>query len=161
MCRTLLEGVSTTIMAYVWNGDSISNAELQQLLGLNSIEVGEILHQMLQKQLLNKENKNRWTTYTLHKEDAKSPSDKKGDKKSDKKSDKKNEPSFTVAEKNVLILIKQDANITYENLCQQLTLGKTTLYKIVRNLKEQGIVHREGGRKEGFWVINTELDEIL
>lgn len=53
------------ILAYVWNGDSISNTELQQLLGLNSIEVGKILHQMVAKQLLNKENKNRWTTYTL------------------------------------------------------------------------------------------------
>ena len=57
------------ILAYVWNGDSISNTELQQLLGLNSIEVGKILHQMVVKQLLNKENKNRWTTYTLLKDD--------------------------------------------------------------------------------------------
>ena len=57
------------ILAYVWNGDSISNTELQQLLGLNSIEVGKILHQMVAKQLLNKENKNRWTTYTLLKDD--------------------------------------------------------------------------------------------
>ena len=56
------------ILAYVWNGDSISNTELQQLLGLNSIEVGKILHQMVAKQLLNKENKNRWTTYTLLKD---------------------------------------------------------------------------------------------
>lgn len=58
------------ILAYVWNGDSISNTELQQLLGLNSIEVGKILHQMVAKQLLNKENKNRWTTYTLLKDDS-------------------------------------------------------------------------------------------
>lgn len=68
----------------VWNGDSISNTELQQLLGLNSIEVGKILHQMVDKQLLNKENTNRWTTYTLLKEDS---ADFAGDKKSDKKTD--------------------------------------------------------------------------
>ena len=72
------------ILAYVWNGDSISNTELQQLLGLNSIEVGKILHQMVAKQLLNKENKNRWTTYTLLKDgNADSISEEKSDKKSD------------------------------------------------------------------------------
>ena len=77
------------ILAYVWNGDSISNTELQQLLGLNSIEVGKILHQMVDKQLLNKENKNRWTTYTLHKDDSvDSTSEEKSEEKaSDKKTD--------------------------------------------------------------------------
>ena len=68
------------ILAYVWNGDSISNTELQQLLGLNSIEVGKILHQMVAKQLLNKENNNRWTTYTLLKDgNADSTSEEKTD----------------------------------------------------------------------------------
>ena len=70
------------ILAYVWNGDSISNTELQQLLGLNSIEVGKILHQMVAKQLLNKENKNRWTTYTLLKDGyADSTSEEKSEEK--------------------------------------------------------------------------------
>ena len=74
------------ILAYVWNGDSISNTELQQLLGLNSIEVGKILHQMVAKQLLNKENKNRWTTYTLLKDgNADSTSEGKSEEKSYKK----------------------------------------------------------------------------
>ena len=76
------------ILAYVWNGDSISNTELQQLLGLNSIEVGKILHQMVAKQLLNKENKNRWTTYTLLKNgNVDSTSEEKSEEKSDKKTD--------------------------------------------------------------------------
>ena len=76
------------ILAYVWNGDSISNTELQQLLGLNSIEVGKILHQMVTKQLLNKENKNRWTTYTLLKDgNADFTSEEKSEEKSDKKTD--------------------------------------------------------------------------
>ena len=79
------------ILAYVWNGDSISNTELQQLLGLNSIEVGKILHQMVDKQLMNKENKNRWTTYALHKDDSvdSTSEEKSEEKKSDNKSDKK------------------------------------------------------------------------
>ena len=41
------------LLAYVWDGDSISNAELQQLLGFNTTEVGKILHQMVEKQIRN------------------------------------------------------------------------------------------------------------
>lgn len=39
--------VEQMILAYAWNGDSIGNIELQQLLGLNSIEAGKILHIMV------------------------------------------------------------------------------------------------------------------
>ena len=36
----LLTANEQQILAYVWNGDIINNIELQQLLGLNSIEAG-------------------------------------------------------------------------------------------------------------------------
>lgn len=44
LCTLLCAGVhsgftSEQVVAYVWNGDIISNVELQQLLGLNSIAV--------------------------------------------------------------------------------------------------------------------------
>ena len=43
---------------------------------------------MVEKQLLNKENKNRWTTYTLLKDDsADSVSEEKSEEKSEKKTD--------------------------------------------------------------------------
>ena len=146
------------IAAYVWNGESVSNAELQQLLGLNSIEVGKILHGMVEKQLLNQENKNRWTTYTICKErvgDKKGDkkSDKKGDKKSDKKSDKKNAMELTDTEQQILALMRLDASVTYSMLEKKLSLGRTTLFKAISHLKEINVVSREGGRKNGHWVI--------
>ncbi|MDD6784552.1 MAG: putative DNA binding domain-containing protein [Prevotellaceae bacterium] len=145
------------IMAYVWNGESISNTELQQLLGINSIEAGKILHQMVDKQLLNKENKSRWTTYTLLKEYN---TNSTSEEKSDKKSDKKNSFTLTAVENKILTILRQDPNVTYQSLEQRLTLGKTTLYKAVHHLKELNIVRREGGRKNGSWVINIELNNI-
>ena len=40
------------------------------ILGISNLcHAQQILHQMVEKQLLDKENKNRWTTYTLLKED--------------------------------------------------------------------------------------------
>ena len=44
------------VMAYVWNGDSVSNMELQQMLGMNSLEIGKLLHNMVDKNLLNQES---------------------------------------------------------------------------------------------------------
>lgn len=158
------------ILAYVWNGDSICNTELQQLLGLNSIEVGKILHQMVTKQLLNKENKNRWTTYTLLKDgNTNSTSEEKSEEKNeekneektyDKKSDKKNMLSLTNIENKILTLIKQNSTITYEALGQALALGETSVYQAIRHLKELNIISREGGRKNGNWVINVELNRV-
>ena len=44
-----LKATEQNILAYVWYGESVSNIELQQMLGLNSIEVGKILHNMVEK----------------------------------------------------------------------------------------------------------------
>ena len=189
-----LKATEQNILAYVWYGECVSNIELQQMLGLNSIEVGKILHNMVEKQLLKRENKNRWTTYSVIKKsemsdesdrkekiigDKKETSDNEsvnvGDKKSKAVSDKKKigdkkgkiagdkkrkrvtMSEFTDIERKVFELIMQDVSITYETLGEKLSLSKTTLYKAVRSLKENKIIAREGGRKNGHWVIKSNL----
>ena len=117
------------ILAYVWNGDSISNTELQQLLGLNSIEVGKILHQMVAKQLLNKENKNRWTTYTLLKHGI---TDSTSEEKSEEKTDvtnnvtNKNEGSQKRWSKKVVRKGGQKSNLTTENSEKNATSSESS-----------------------------------
>lgn len=150
------------VLAYVWNGDSVNNIVLQQVLGLNSIEVGKLLHQLVEKHLLNQENKRRWTTYTILKDGYElSYGDKKGDKKSDKKGDKKNIGELNQTELKVLTLITKETSSTYESLSKELALSKTTLYKAVHHLKEMGIISRKGGRKNGFWVILSTSDKKI
>ena len=161
-----LKATEQNILAYVWYGESVSNIELQQMLGLNSIEVGKILHNMVEKQLLKRENKNRWTTYSvIKKSEMSDESDRKekiiGDKKEKIAGDKKRKrvtmSEFTDIERKVFELIMQDVSITYETLGEKLSLSKTTLYKAVRSLKENKIIAREGGRKNGHWVIKSNL----
>ena len=89
-----MKATEQNILAYVWYGECVSNIELQQMLGLNSIEVGKILHNMVEKQLLKRENKNRWTTYSvIKKSEMSDESDRKekiiGDKKEKIAGDKK------------------------------------------------------------------------
>lgn len=141
------------ILAYVWNGDSISNIELQQLLGLNSIEAGKLLHQMVKKGLMNQNNKNRWTTYTIHKEQVANESMEKSEEKSKEKSEEKSEEKLTPTEIRVVELIQKKSHHTYKTLSQTLGFTESYIYKVLNQLKKKNVIKREGGRKEGFWVV--------
>ena len=68
---------------------------------------------MVTKQLLNKENKNRWTIYTLLKEDsADSVSEEKSEEKaSDKKNDKKTDVTDNVTDNMFLKLTDRPKKI--------------------------------------------------
>ena len=146
------------VMAYVWNGDSVSNMELQQMLGMNSLEIGKLLHNMVDKNLLNQESKNRWTTYTINKEIT---PENGCEVKSEVKSEVKNQTeTLTNSEKEVLSLIKQNTQITYEQIGKSLSLGVTTIYKIVKCLKKKELIHRVGSSAHGYWVVNnSEISE--
>ena len=141
----LLTANEQQILAYVWNGDSISNIELQQLLGLNSIEAGKLLHQMVKKGLMNQNNKNRWTTYTVYKEQVANESMEKSMEKSEEK--------LTPTEIRVVELIQKKSHHTYKTLSQTLGFTESYIYKVLNQLKKKNVIKREGGRKEGFWVV--------
>ena len=165
----LLTANEQQILAYVWNGDSISNIELQQLLGLNSIEAGKLLHQMVKKGLMNQNNKNRWTTYTIHKEQvanesmekseeksmekSEEKSMEKSEEKSEEKSMEKSEEKLTPTEIRVVELIQKKSHHTYKTLSQTLGFTESYIYKVLNQLKKKNVIKREGGRKEGFWVV--------
>ena len=165
----LLTANEQQILAYVWNGDSINNIELQQLLGLNSIEAGKLLHQMVKKGLMNQNNKNRWTTYTIHKEQVANESMEKSMEKSEEKSMEKSEEKrmekseekrmekseekLTPTEIRVVELIQKKSHHTYKTLSQTLGFTESYIYKVLNQLKKKNVIKREGGRKEGFWVV--------
>lgn len=53
----------------------------------------------------------------------------------------------------ILNLIKQDETITSSVLTQKAGISQRTLMRELATLQEKGILAREGGRKEGKWVI--------
>ena len=67
---------------------------------------------------------------------------------------------LTNSEKEVLSLIKQNTQITYEQIGKSLSLGVTTIYKIVKCLKKKELIHREGSSAHGYWVINNESVDL-
>ena len=148
------------VMAYVWNGDCVSNMELQQMLGMNSLEIGKLLHNMVDKNLLNQESKNRWTTYTINKEitpenGCEVKSEVKNGKCEVKNEVKNGKRTLANSENDVLNLIKQNAHITYAEIGETLALGETSVYKILKHLRQKNLIHRKGGRVFGYWVVNN------
>ena len=137
-------------LAYVWNGDEISNTILQQLLSLNSIEAGRLLHNLVDKGLLTQDSKGRWTTYKVCREKDKGEERKD---KSEERSDKRNLLNLSPIETQVLRLIQQDKKVTYESIGKELTIGQTKVYKVLGHLKELNVIERIGGRTHGHWHI--------
>ena len=121
------------------------------LLGLNSIEVGKLLHLMVEKGLLNQNNKNRRTTYTILK--------KLDFENGEEKSKEKREVQLSPIESSVLQLLHQNPCHTYETLKQSLGCSETYIYKVLNQLKKKKVIRREGGRKSGFWVV-IDSEEI-
>lgn len=73
----------------------------------------------------------------------------KGEKKGEKKEMKKEL-------KEVLNLIRQNPNITYNELMVQLNISQTPLYRRMKKLKDIGVIRREGGHSSGRWIILNE-----
>lgn len=56
-------------------------------------------------------------------------------------------------ESSVLQLLLQNPHHTYETIKQSLGYSEPYIYKVLNQLKKKKVIRREGGRKEGFWVV--------
>ena len=54
---------------------------------------------------------------------------------------------------DVLNLIKQNSHITYAEIGKALSLGETSVYKILKHLREKNLIQRKSGRVYGYWEI--------
>jgi len=66
---------------------------------------------------------------------------------------------LTDRQKTILDLIKKDDTTTTTSLAQMANLPRRTLMRDIAQLQDWGILSREGGRKEGHWVINKQEND--
>lgn len=131
--------------------DEVSESDKKEISGNESVMVSD------KKSGIVSDKKKIGDKKSKRVSDKKKKSDKKGVRASDKKRKRVSRSEFTDIERKVFELIVQDVYITYETLGTKLSLSKTTLYKAVRSLKENKIIMREGGRKNGYWVIKRDF----
>ena len=58
----------------------------------------------------------------------------------------------------ILSLILENPNITTEELARVCDMTPDGVYYHTKRLREKGVLIREGGRKEGHWVIVKKAD---
>lgn len=68
-------------------------------------------------------------------------------------SEEKSEEKLTEMEYKVFNLIKENPAVTYAYITDKAGVGETSVYKIIKSLKDKGWIRRNNGRKCGNWVI--------
>ena len=87
----------------------------------------------------------------------------KGDPKSDPKNRKSVPKKLSPQERLDMIIahIKGNPSITREEIADMIGVGRTTILKDLRILKEQYGVHYEGSSKTGEWVIGVLWENYI
>ena len=74
---------------------------------------------------------------------------------SEKASEKTPEKTTEKPTEKILCIIKNNPRVTYRELAEALAMSKDGIYWSVKQLRKQGLFHRIGGRKEGYWQVVT------
>ena len=53
----------------------------------------------------------------------------------------------------ILVVIREDPTISAERLGEKMNLSTRTVAKYMKEMKESGLIKREGSTKGGRWVI--------
>ena len=69
----------------------------------------------------------------------------------DRKDDRK---ELTERQKIIVNLIKENERITIDDMTEKIKVSEKTIRRELSNLYEKGILIREGGRKDGRWIVN-------
>ncbi|MDR0971303.1 MAG: helix-turn-helix domain-containing protein [Bacteroidales bacterium] len=61
--------------------------------------------------------------------------------------------ALTNTQKAILSKIKQNPNISFNELANELDLSKKTINKAFNYLKENNLITRQGSKRKGFWMV--------
>ena len=55
--------------------------------------------------------------------------------------------------------MRKNPNVTMAEMARQCGLSEDGVYSSVSQLKKKGIIHREGARKNGHWIVDMPVSE--
>jgi DeoR/GlpR family transcriptional regulator of sugar metabolism len=56
-------------------------------------------------------------------------------------------------EEKIISLVKDNPHITIEQLSIKCNVSDKTIKRVISKLKKEGVLKREGGAKNGFWIV--------
>ena len=71
-------------------------------------------------------------------------------------SGKTSEKTTEKTTEKILCILKNNPRVTYRELAEALAMSEDGIYWSVKQLRKQGLIHRIGGRKEGYWQVQTQ-----
>ena len=128
---------------------AVSNARMQQLLKLNSLEIAKILTRLVSLEMLLVSGKGRGTTYMVNQSFILSNDRKENDRK---------EKNASIRRKRIVDAIKINNKITAPKLAQALSCAEVTIIRDLTFLREKGCIIRIGGPKYGYWKILKDYE---
>ena len=79
--------------------------------------------------------------------------DQKGVKKEPKRSRKKEPKKGAERKRDVLQKLEEDPEITQVKLMEEFDLSRKQIQKIIKDLREEGLVERQGSNRNGRWIV--------
>ena len=77
------------------------------------------------------------------------------EKASEKTTEKTTGKTTEKTTEKILCIIKNNPHVTYRELAEALAMSEDGIYWSIKQLRKQGLLHRIGGRKEGYWQVVT------
>ncbi|MDD4370574.1 MAG: ATP-binding protein [Anaerostipes sp.] len=59
-------------------------------------------------------------------------------------------------EKEIIRMISENPKHTMAEIAETLNVTKRTIERIVKNLREKGVIERKGGKRYGYWEVHEE-----
>lgn len=63
------------------------------------------------------------------------------------------EPLKELLEKRICLLMTKMPQVTYEGLCKELGVSRSTVKRVIKNMTEKGVIERRGGKRFGYWEV--------
>ena len=64
---------------------------------------------------------------------------------------------FGINEKTLLIMLNSNPSSTAADVAEKVGLSLRGVEKMIKRLKDAGVISREGSRKNGFWIIKKNI----
>ena len=146
-------------LATAMEESAVSNARMQQLLKMNSLEIAKILTHLVSLKMLLVSGKGRGTTYTINSSFILSNDRKENERKeNERKENERKEKNAGTRRGRILAAIRVNNRITTAKIALFLGCAESTVNRDLSYLREQGYIVRIGGLKYGYWKILKEFE---
>jgi len=91
---------------------------------------------------------------SAQKKDEASQMSSQKDGSASQKSDNTSQKKLGASQRAVMEMIDETPNVTTSEIAERIGIDRRNVQEHIKKLQESGLLHREGGRKNGKWIID-------